>query len=185
MNPLSLYVLAVTNGLKQLEVPYILTGGSLLGAIRQYSILFCDIDLAILESEGGNILYERAKSQLPVILGANYQYSVKPWEGGDKVRIKSCSNVFLDVFVIRKYKTIDELIDVIGVKKNGEKQSDEYVNGIVTTINDALHSQGEINTSTGSTTLDIPCPIYHFNTRKAIELWAKEVYRECELFPFL
>ena len=39
---ITVYVSAVTNGLKQLEVPYILTGGSLLGAIRQHSILFCD-----------------------------------------------------------------------------------------------------------------------------------------------
>ena len=185
---------AVADGLKQLDIPYILTGGSLLGAIRQHSILFCDddIDLAILESQDEeDSMYERAISQLPAILGDEYQYTIKPWEGGDKVRIKSCSNVFLDVFVIRKYDNIDQLVQVIGVKKNGEKQSDEYVRGIVTTINNALYSQeGEINNMNDNimhnvTELELPCPIYHFNTRKAIELWPKEVYRESELYPIM
>jgi len=50
------------------------------------------------------------------------------------VRIKSCSNVFLDVFVIRKYDNIRELRNVIGVKKNGDAQSEEYVKGIVDVI---------------------------------------------------
>ena len=81
---------AVTDALKKLEIPYILTGGSLLGAIRQHSILFCDddVDLAILESEdtdSRSSMYERAKSQLPLLLGDEYQYSIRPWEGGDKV----------------------------------------------------------------------------------------------------
>eukprot|EP00584_Thalassiosira_punctigera_P007179 CAMPEP_0172536504 /NCGR_PEP_ID=MMETSP1067-20121228/8260_1 /TAXON_ID=265564 ORGANISM="Thalassiosira punctigera, Strain Tpunct2005C2" /NCGR_SAMPLE_ID=MMETSP1067 /ASSEMBLY_ACC=CAM_ASM_000444 /LENGTH=865 /DNA_ID=CAMNT_0013321593 /DNA_START=47 /DNA_END=2641 /DNA_ORIENTATION=- len=179
---------AVAGGLKQLEIPYILTGGSLLGAIRQHSILFCDddIDLAILESDDGG-MYERAKSKLPSLLGAEYQYTFRPWEGGDKVRIKSCSNVFLDVFVIKEYRTIDELTEVIGVKKNGGKQSDHYVKRIVEMIFNALHSQGEILPSSendsSSCGLLLPFPIWHFNTRKAIELWPKEVYRFQELFP--
>jgi len=181
---------ATTNAFNQLDIPYILTGGSLLGAIRQNSILFCDddIDIAILESGGGNEMYEKAKANLPTLLGNEYQYTIKPWEGGDKIRLKACSNVFLDVFVIRRYNNIDELIEIIGTKKNGDKQSDEYVNGIVNTINKALHSQGEINmidNDTDTTTLELPCPIYHFSTRKAIELWTKEVYRECELYPIV
>ena len=182
---------ATTNALNQLEIPYILTGGSLLGAIRQHSILFCDddIDIAILESGDDNEMYEKAKANLPTILGNEYQYTIKPWEGGDKIRLKACSNVFLDVFVIRRYDTVDSLIEVIGRKKNGDKQSDEYVNGIVNTIKKALYSQGEINMigndNTEYTTLDLPCPIYHFSSRKAIELWAKEVYRECELYPLV
>jgi len=185
----------VTDGLKQLEIPYILTGGSLLGAIRQHSILFCDddIDLAILETEENNgnchNYYERAKSELPALLGDQFQYSVRPWEGGDKVRIKSCSNVFLDLFVIRKYNNIDELVEVIGVKKNGDPQSDDYVREIVGIINNSLHSQGEIQvhalSTTDTETFRLSFPIWHFSTRKAIELWPKEVYRDCELFPVL
>ncbi|KAL9188543.1 hypothetical protein ACHAXT_006921 [Thalassiosira profunda] len=192
----ALYTLleAVTNGLKQLDIPYILTGGSLLGAIRQHSILFCDddIDLAILESDDGGV-YERAKAELPAILGGEYQYTVRPWEGGDKVRLKACSNVFLDVFVIRKYESIGDLVEVIGAKQNGQQQTMEYVREIVDTINAALHSQGEVEPSQSTATianadanavcLSLSCPIYHFSTRKAIELWPKEVYRSCELFP--
>ena len=189
----ALYTLlqAVTAGLKHLKIPYILTGGSLLGAIRQHSILFCDddIDIAILEpDEHSYVHYEQAKSRLPALLGGEFQYSVRPWEGGDKVRIKSCSNVFLDIFVIRRYSSIDQLVEVIGVKKNGDKQSDEYVREIVDVINKSLHSQGEVppsimESNTNSAGVDLPCPIWHFNTRKAIELWPKEVYRDSELFP--
>ncbi|KAL7541400.1 hypothetical protein ACHAWF_006925 [Thalassiosira exigua] len=172
---------AVTNGLKQLGVPYILTGGSLLGAIRQHSILFCDdyVDLAILSD--GEEMYERVKSQLPDLLGREYLYSVRPWEGGDKVRMKACSNVFLDVFVIRKYQHMGELREVIGTKKNGEKQPDEYVRRIVDDIRNALHSQGEVSEMNND--LELPFPVWHFSTRKAIELWPKEVYRGCELYP--
>mmetsp|Transcript_6444 Transcript_6444/g.12933 ORF Transcript_6444/g.12933 Transcript_6444/m.12933 type:complete len:885 (-) Transcript_6444:27-2681(-) len=184
---------AVAGALHQLEIPYILTGGSLLGAIRQHSILFCDddIDLAILEchpdnkDNASNYFYEKAKSLLPSVLGHSFQYSVKPWEGGDKVRIKSCSNVFLDVFVIRKYDNIRELRNVIGVKKNGDAQSEEYVKGIVDVICKSMHNQGELCPleNKHGNELQLPCPIWHFNTRKAIELWPREVYRDCELFP--
>ena len=72
---------AVTEGLDRLKVPYIMTGGSLLGAIRQKSILFCDddIDLAIVEESS----YELARESLPAILGDEFHYSIRPWEGGD------------------------------------------------------------------------------------------------------
>ena len=175
-------LLAVTGALNQLDIPYIVTGGSLLGAIRQHSILFCDddIDLAILEEHN----YERAKSQLQSILGSNYKYSVRPWEGGDKVRLKRCSNVFLDVFCIRRYSNFEDLNEVIGVKKNGESQSVDYIDGIMKTIYKSLHSQGELESLESATNhQELPCPIWHFNTRKAIELWPKEVYRDCEMYP--
>jgi len=176
---------AVTSALNQLDIPWILTGGSLLGAIRQHSILFCDddVDLAILEENN----YERAKSQLQSILGNNFKYSIRPWEGGDKVRLKGCSNVFLDVFCIRRYSNFEDLNKVIGVKKNGENQSEDYIHGIVKTICTSLHSQGEVIEPWTSATIhqELPYPIWHFNTRKAIELWPKEVYRQSELFPLI
>lgn len=176
---------AVTSVLNQLNIPYILTGGSLLGAIRQHSILFCDddIDLAILEEHN----YDIAKSQLSSILGESYKYTIRPWEGGDKVRLKACSNVFLDVFCIRKYNNFEELKKVIGIKKNGESQSDEYIDSIMNTICKALYSQDEMPQPSTSKTnhQELPCPIWHFNTRKAIELWPKEVYRDCELYPLV
>ena len=164
---------AVTEGLDRLKVPYIMTGGSLLGAIRQKSILFCDddIDLAIVEESS----YELARESLPAILGDEFHYSIRPWEGGDRVRLKECSNCFLDIFTVREYKTKEELIEVIGKKTNGSKQPDEYISNLFQSIQDSLHSQGECQGAL--------FPLWHFNTRKAIELWPKESYRHDELFP--
>ena len=58
---------AVTEGLDRLRVPYIMTGGSLLGAIRQKSILFCDddIDVAIVEESSNSGHYELARGECP------------------------------------------------------------------------------------------------------------------------
>ena len=48
----------VRKALDKLDVDYIVTGGSLLGAIRQHSILFCDddIDIAIIENQDGCVM---------------------------------------------------------------------------------------------------------------------------------
>lgn len=62
----------------------------------------------------------------------------------------------------------------MGVKANGQTQPDDYVDGIVDTIHSCAFSQGEW-TPLG--------PFWQFHTRKAIELWPKEAYREHELVP--
>lgn len=165
---------AVVEALISLEIPYIITGGSLLGAARQHSILFCDddVDIAIVGREN----YEKASQRLSELLGKDYRYSVKPWQGGDKVRLVQVSNVFVDVFCIRNYENESELRAVIGVKENGQAQSEEYVQNILQTMQQASVSQNE----------SLPLyPCWHFDTRKAIELWPKEVYREHELFPLV
>jgi cytidyltransferase-like protein len=161
---------AVKNALNTLEIPYVITGGSLLGAVRQHSILFCDddVDIAIIQDSNGTH-YQTVQDKLQELLGPDYSYSVKPWEGGDRIRKKSASNVFVDLFCIREYKSEEELRQVIGIKKNGQSQSESYVNGITQTMQDALG--GPL----------FPC--WHFDTRKAMELWQKEVYRKHELFP--
>mmetsp|Transcript_27253 Transcript_27253/g.80334 ORF Transcript_27253/g.80334 Transcript_27253/m.80334 type:complete len:794 (-) Transcript_27253:23-2404(-) len=164
---------AIVGALDSLGVEYIVTGGSLLGAVRQHSILFCDddIDVTIIDIDGA---YEKVSDHLGSLLGDEYRYTIKPWEGGDKVRPKRMTNVFVDIFCLRRYETIASLIDAIETKKNGKKQSDEYVSGIVKTLTECAFSQSE--------TKDL-CPFWHFSTRKAIEMWTKEVYRESELFP--
>lgn len=169
---------AVTKALKQLQVQYIVTGGSLLGAIRQHSILFCDddIDIAIIDDTQDLSVYQKVSDELQGLLGNEYRYLVKPWEGGDKVRPIRMNTVFLDLFVLRRYDNIQELKDVIGVKKNGQPQSQEYVQNIVTKIQQAAFSQCEFNAL---------FPLWHFSTRKAIEMWSKEVYRPNELFPLV
>lgn len=166
---------AVIGALEQLGVDYIVTGGSLLGAVRQHSILFCDddIDIAIIEREGTGA-YQHVSSNLQYLLGEDFTYSIRPWEGGDRVRPKKMSSVFLDLFTIRRFESIEHLVELIGVKKNGKLQSDEYIQDLLEKIQTSAHSQDE--------TFPL-CPFWHFNTRKAIEMWAKEVYREHELFP--
>ena len=167
---------ATTQALKELNVEYIVTGGSLLGAIRQHSILFCDddIDIAIIDSSIDGAIYKKVSEKLPNLLGKEFRYYVKPWVGGDKVRPVRNSNVFLDLFVIREYRNVSELKDIIGVKANGQRQPQEYVDSIITKMQGAAFSQNEFNAM---------FPLWHFNTRKAIEMWTKEVYRPRELFP--
>ncbi len=179
----------VTRALSKLDCDYIVTGGTLLGAIRQHSILFCDddIDIAIIDHDGKT--YDRISAQLQGILNEctdvvqttgkkrqapQYKYTIKPWEAGDKVRPLKASNVFLDIFVLRKYVDLDDLLSVIGVKKNGQPQSEEYIQGILSKIQSSAFAQKEF---------DGMFPLWHFSTRKAIELWPKEVYRPMELFP--
>ena len=165
---------AIKYAFNQLEVTYIVTGGSLLGAIRQNSILFCDddIDIAIIDKDGST--YERVSQNLQRYLGSEYHYSIRPWEGGDKVRPRRMTSIFVDIFTLRQYDNLDELIDVIGVKKNGKPQKSDYIQGIRRKIEQSAYSQAEHESL---------YPFWHFNTRKAIELWPAEVYRPSELFP--
>jgi hypothetical protein len=69
---------------------------------------------------------------------------------------------------------MEQLMDVIGVKKNGQRQSDDYIEGITSSIRTCSISQSK------TTSL---FPFWHFSTRKAVEMWTKGVYREHELFP--
>ncbi|KAG7371811.1 glycerol-3-phosphate cytidylyltransferase [Nitzschia inconspicua] len=178
---------AVRTALQKLRVEYIVTGGSLLGAIRQHSILFCDddIDIAILWNENdtpNNNTYEDVVvPKLQKMLGNEFVYQVRPWEGGDRVRSKRINNVFLDLFVIRKYQNEAELRNVIGIKKNGQSQPQTYVQDIL----DKLHAAVNHGRN-GSSSLWLPQPLFpcwHFSTRKAIEMWVREVYKEWELYP--
>ena len=160
---------------EELNVDYIVTGGSLLGAIRQHSILFCDddIDITIIDYGDGEA-YKKVSENLGRMLGDEYQYAIRPWEGGDKIRLKRMATVFVDIFTLRQYKSMEELVSVIGVKKNGTPQSQSYVNGIVDKIQKSAYMQGEMTSM---------FPLWQFNTRKAVEMWPKEVYRPHELFP--
>jgi cytidyltransferase-like protein len=196
-----------------LKVDFIVTGGSLLGAVRQHSILFCDddVDIAILEkdhdhpppastsssasssSSSSSSVYSRVSSSLQQLLNAHFPndkflYQIRPWEAGDRIRHGRFNNVFVDLFTIRRYETLSDFEKVISVKANGSEQSAVYVQGIVHTVQQAAasFSQQDENDSERHHQLPLPlslCPFYHFDTRKAIELWPKEVYRHDELFP--
>lgn len=206
---------AAVNALERLCIPYIITGGTLLGSIRQHSILFCDddIDIAIIEVDddeknSNEILLHNNLSQL--LDTQLFQYQMKSWEGGDKIRHKRMNNVFIDLFVIRRYNTPQELVNVLSMKKNGTLQSSSYVSNIINIIMLSLnhhpihcYDSNVVETAVPPTTTHtlssnelinmydidmiqsyyVNFPIYHFQTRKAIEMWPKEVYREPELFP--
>lgn len=161
----------VAAALDALSVDYILTGGSLLGAVRQHSILFTDddVDVAVVDTTGCCLATVREK--LPALLGPDVSYTVNAWEGSDRVRLTRVANVFLDLFCIRKYHSADDLAAVIGVKKNGHPQSDDYLQSIVQ----------KIAAAAGDSSPPFPC--WHFDRRKAVELWPKEVYRDYELLP--
>jgi cytidyltransferase-like protein len=168
---------AVKKALHSLGVDCIVTGGSLLGAVRQHSILFCDddIDMAIIDYSG-NVYETIVKPKLQGALGSKFTYQVKPWEGGDRIRPQRYNNVFLDLFVLRRYESPEAMIQVIGKKKNGQDQSYAYVQSILEKMEKSAFHQGEISPL-------FPC--WQFATRKAIEMWTKEVYRESELFPLM
>ena len=55
------------------------------------------------------------------------------------MRLKRMSNVFLDVFTLRRYESLEDLVELIGVKKNGLPQSDDYVRGILDKITAAAN----------------------------------------------
>ena len=133
----------IQKALRRLEVDFIVTGGSLLGAIRQHSVLFCDddVDIAILDYDG-TIYEQKVVPNLQQGMDAivqeenekdpnkqkknpeSYVFQIKPWEGGDRIRPKRMNTVFVDLFVLRRYQTEQELLQVIGQKKNGQPQSE-------------------------------------------------------------
>ena len=201
---------AIVKALDRLQVDYIVTGGSLLGAVRQHSLLFCDddIDVTIIDYppgdprdpyyknngsihhlEGENIAnnnndqndkssflsaHDRISRYIQDELGSQYTYSIRPWEAGDKVRPKFMTSVFVDIFTLRRFDTLQELEDLLGVKTNGQAQPREYTTSLISKITESAVSQGEITPL---------LPFWQFDTRKAVELWPKEVYRDHELFP--
>ena len=212
----------VTRALRELKVPYIVTGGSLLGAIRQHSILFCDddVDIAIV----GQVPYEHivkphlqetldrivrqhnSSNDIPSSSSSSksssssssslYQYQIRPWQGGDRVRPRHANSIFIDIFCLREYATEQDWRQVMGIKANGQVQPHEYIQKIQTIMTQAVQSSSSLthddedhdktsNTiTTTSTTKQIPLfPCWHFTTRKAMELWPKEVYKAHELFP--
>ncbi|KAL3933839.1 MAG: hypothetical protein SGBAC_010228, partial [Bacillariaceae sp.] len=183
----------VQTALTRLNVDFIVTGGSLLGAIRQHSILFCDddIDIAVLDYDGTvyeQIVVPNLQQTLDDVVKEenerdatrkkknpeSFVFQIKPWEGGDRIRPKRMNTVFVDLFVLRSYQTEQDLLQVIGRKKNGQPQSQEYIDSVLGKLTRSAYSQGEA---------DSLYPCWQFSTRKAIEMWSKEVYRESELFP--
>jgi len=190
---------ALISCLDELSIPYVLIAGSLLGAVRSQSILFNDddIDIALIDDDssddGSN--YRHALEKLPDLLRekskqrsieeaasakrgngtklrtpATYMYKRRPWPGCDRVKSSLASRVWIDIFIMQRYESIQDVLKVISVKDNGQAQPQEYIDGIASAI------------MSGSTS-DSIFPLYHFDNRKAIELWPREYFLPNELFP--
>ena len=188
----------VLAALSELSIPHVLIAGSLLGAVRQQSILFNDddVDIAILlDGDGDDVyMYERMKRWLPDVLArrarertaaeaaearrtghrhrkktasARYSFQHRPWPGCDRVRSSLQSRIWVDVFVMRRYDALEDLVQMVSTKDNGQDQQADYVKGIT----DALAACGAA------------FPLFHFDNRKAIELWPREYLLPDEVFP--
>ena len=93
-------------------IPWTLTGGSALGAVRSESILFCDddIDLAIIGREH----LERARGVLRSIPGL--QHAAAGGRNGlcwDRVRPEASPGVWVDVFLLVEYASLDALREAV------------------------------------------------------------------------
>ena len=144
------------------------------------------LDCSITRIETGKRPYQRVQESLQELLGSNFSYQIKPWEGGDRIRPKRMNTVFVDLFVLRPYHSLNDLKSVIGIKTNGQPQSTEYITNIISKIQTSAnkasipfnhYSYGkrpqplpQQSSSSSTRKTDLPLwPCWHFATRKAIE----------------
>lgn len=155
--------------LDSLHIAYTLVAGSLLGALRSESILFCDddVDIAVFEHD-----YKRVLAELPAALGHDATYVKRPWVAADRIRPRSCTQVWIDVFVLRRFDSPDDVRALVARKANGGAQPSSYV--------DAIMSSVETSRVIGSASR---WPIWHYDNAKAISLWPREYFTSAELFP--
>ena len=100
----------ISNTLCRLQIPFIIVAGSLLGSLRSSSFLFCDddIDIAVFEND-----YERLLSELPAALGKSGTFTRRPFPAADRVRPRTCTQVWVDVFVLRRYDSLEDIKRVV------------------------------------------------------------------------
>lgn len=155
---------AVERALASLGVRPILLAGSLLGAIRSQSILFCDddVDIGVLDAD-----YERVLAELPGAIAHTATYKRRPWPAADRIRPRGASGVWIDVFVLRLYASEGEMRAMLSRRANGTEQPPGYADGLLS----QLRSAGGV------------FPLYHYDNRKAIELWPREFFGVGELLP--
>ena len=150
------------SSLTALGIPYLLIAGSLLGAVRSTSFLFSDddADIAIFAED-----YPRLLAHLPATLGGAAQYTVRPFPAADRVRPRACTQVWVDVFVLQRYDSLEALGAVLARRANGSAQAPAAVAAALAPLQAA------------------PFPLWHYDNRLALELWPREYLTGAELFP--
>ena len=162
--------------LDDIDVQYVVIKGSLLGAVRSQSILLCehDVDIAIIDD--GKDSYSRFLKKLPEALNSastqrsnvtdkfmTYDFHQRSREGCDRIMSSDAPNVWLDVFVLRKYDSANELVRTFDVN-----------------FQDA---DADSRLSDDKCFLTEKFPLYHYDNRNAIELWPHQHFSPSELFP--
>ena len=120
----------------------------------------------------------RAKGSLiKVPPPVKYIYQRRTWPGCDRIKSSVSSRIWVDLFVLRKYESHDDLLRTISIKENGLNQPQEYIDGIVRRMGRSPENGGNCDQFSNR------FPLYHFDNRKAIELWPREYLLPSELFP--
>lgn len=160
---------AVDAVLRARGLRYIVLAGSLLGAVRSASILFCDddIDIGIFEDE-----YEEVRRVLREALRGVAAYVHRPWPGADRLRPAAAPHVWIDVFVLRRFASPDALRSLVAMKDNGAPQPEAYVDRILGTVSAAALPASAAR-----------WPLFHYDARKSVELWPAEFFAAAELLP--
>ena len=153
--------------LEKLGVPYVLIAGSLLGAVRSSSILFNDddVDIAIIAPESTEVL-SRVYAELPGLLkaqGVDFKLRATPF--CDRLRSPRLSHVWVDLFTLRRYDALSDVVAMVSSKDNGQPQSSDYIRAITEPLQAAQF------------------PIFHYDSRKGMELWPKEFFSSDDLHP--
>ena len=114
-------------------------------------------DYLSVRSELGTLLHSRGVGSLVT----------RPWPGSDHVRPARCTHMWLDLFVLRRFESREDLAALLRVKANGQPQPAGYCEAILARIDGAAPR----------------FPLWHYDSRKAIELWPREFFADHELLP--
>ena len=154
--------------LQTLGIPFLLIAGSLLGSLRSRSFLFSDddIDLAVFEAD-----YPRVLSLLPSALQPHAIFTRRPFPAADRVRPRCCTQVWVDLFVLRRYDSLDAVRAVVERKDNGALQPEAATAALLREVAECAPVAGQ------------RWPLWHYDTRLALQLWPREFLTGAELFP--